>query len=117
MSFIHKGLSIIFPDESKNTIKKLAPIVDKVFSYEEELKTISGEDLKGRSLALKEKVMKEISGLTGEELKLKEKKVLEDVLPEAFALVRESARRTLQMMHYRVQVIGGIFCIVVILQK
>jgi preprotein translocase subunit SecA len=52
--------------------------------------------------------MGEIEGLVGEELIKKEKKVLEEVLPEAFALVRESARRTLHMMHYRVQVVGGI---------
>ena len=56
---------------------------------------------------LKSKVMKSLEGLTGDELKKTEKKVLEEALPEAFALVRESARRTLHMMHYRVQVIGG----------
>lgn len=104
MSFITK----LFPDESKKTIKKLTPLVDKVFSYEDELKALDGTTLKARSMALKEKVMGEIVGLTGDELKEKEKKVLEEVLPEAFALVRESSRRTLKMMHYRVQVIGGI---------
>ncbi len=108
MSFIAKGLSAIFPDESKKTIKSLTPIVDKVFTYEDELKALTTDELKSRSLALKEKVMAELVDLTGEALKTKEKKVLEDVLPEAFALVRESARRTLHMMHYRVQVIGGI---------
>jgi preprotein translocase subunit SecA len=104
MSFITK----LFPDESVKTIKKLTPIVDEVFSYEEALKTLSDEELKAKSLALKERVMKTIEGLTGEELKTTEKKILEEVLPEAFALVREASRRTLKMMHYRVQVIGGI---------
>lgn len=104
MSFLTK----LFPDESKKTIKSLTPIVEAVFSYEEELKTLSHEDLKARGLALKARVMGELDGLTGDALKHKEKKVLEEVLPEAFALVRESARRTLHMMHYRVQVIGGI---------
>ena len=104
MSFIAK----FFPDESKKTIKKLTPLVDKVFSYEDELKTLTSEELKARSLELKSKVMGQLEGLTDEELKQKEVKVLEDVLPEAFALVREGSRRTLKMMHYRVQVIGGI---------
>lgn len=108
MSFIAKSLSVIFPDESKKTIKSLSPLVDKVFSYEDELKALSLDDLRSRSLSLKSKVMGELDGLTGEALTVKEKKVLEEVLPEAFALVRESARRTLHMMHYRVQVIGGI---------
>jgi preprotein translocase subunit SecA len=104
MSFIAK----LFPDESKKTIKSLAPLVDKVFSYEDELKDLSDEELKSRSLTLKAHVMEQIAGLTGDELIAKEKKVLEEVLPEAFALVREGSRRTLKMMHYRVQVIGGI---------
>jgi preprotein translocase subunit SecA len=104
MSFITK----LFPDESKKTIKALTPLVDKVFLLEDELKTLDNEALKARSLALKERVMAEIAGLSGDELKQREKKVLEEVLPEAFALTRESARRTLKMMHYRVQVVGGI---------
>jgi len=104
MSFIAK----LFPDESKKIIKSLTPLVDKVFIYEDELKVLSSSELKERSLVLKRKVMDELAGLAGEELKDKEKKILEEVLPEAFALVRESARRTLQMMHYRVQVIGGV---------
>ena len=104
MSFIAK----FFPDESKKIIKSLTPVVEKVFSYEDELKALSHIELKERSLALKSKVMTELVDLTGEELKNKEKKVLEEVLPEAFALVREGARRTLHMMHYRVQVVGGI---------
>jgi preprotein translocase subunit SecA len=108
MSLITKGLGVIFPDESKKTIKSLTPLVDKVFSYEDELKTLSSEDLKLRSLALKSRVIEELKDLKGDELKQKEKKVLEEVLPEAFAFVREASRRTLHMMHYRVQVIGGI---------
>lgn len=104
MSFISK----LFPDESKSTIKKLAPIVDEVFSHEDALKTISDTELKHKGISLKERVQKEIEGLTGDELKNKEKEILEKVLPEAFALVREASRRTLHMMHYRVQVIGGI---------
>jgi preprotein translocase subunit SecA len=104
MSFITK----LFPDESKKTIKKLEPLVDAVFLHEEALKLLSDHDLKHKSLVLKEKVMKALEGLSGDDLKHKEKEVLEDVLPEAFALVREASRRTLKIMHYRVQVIGGI---------
>ena len=107
MSLFSKGIASIFPDESKKLIKSLQPVADKVFSYEEELKGLTDELLKNRGLALKARVMKELVGLKGDELKRVEKKVLDEVLPEAFALVRESARRTLHMMHYRVQVIGG----------
>lgn len=104
MSFISK----LFPDESKKLIKTLQPIADQVFSFEEELKALTDEGLKTRGLHLKTRVMRELEGLTGDELKQKEKQILDEVLPEAFALVREASRRTLKMMHYRVQVIGGI---------
>ncbi len=103
MSFITK----LFPDESKKLIKKLQPTVEKVFSHEDELKNLTDEELKAKSITLKEQVQKDIAGLSGKELKETEKKVLEAVLPLAFALVREASRRTLKMMHYRVQVTGG----------
>jgi preprotein translocase subunit SecA len=101
-------ISSLFPDESKQLIKKLQPIVNQVFSHEDELKGLSDEALKARSLELKERVMKDLEGLSGDDLKQTEKKVLDAVLPLAFALVREASRRTLKMMHYRVQVVGGI---------
>lgn len=101
-------LEKFFPDESKKTIKKLLPLVDKVFLHEEELKALSDEALKERGLALKKEVMDKLAGKEGDELKHEEKRVLHEALPLAFALVRESSRRTLHMMHYRVQVIGGI---------
>ncbi len=100
--------SSLFPDGSKKLVTTLQPIADQVFSFEEELKSLSDEALKERSLLLKAKLTKGVEGLRGEELKQTEKKVLDEALPEAFALVREASRRTLHMMHYRVQVIGGI---------
>ena len=108
MSLAIPFIENMFGDESKKAVKKLTPIVDKVFSYEESLKTLSDEELRERSLTLKEKVTTSLEGLEGAPLRDKEKKILEEVLPEAFALVREASRRTLHMMHYRVQVIGGI---------
>ncbi len=101
-------ISKFFPDESKKTIKSLSPIVDAVFAHEEALKSLTDIELKHKGISLKERVQKEIEGLSGVELKRKEKEILDEVLPLAFALVREASRRTLHMMHYRVQVIGGI---------
>lgn len=74
MSLFSKGLSAIFPSESKTLIKKLQPLADKVFLHEEELKALTDEELKARSLALKAQVQKDIEGLTGEALKETEKK-------------------------------------------
>ncbi len=101
-------LSKIFPSEGDKLIKKLQPVADKVISFEDELKNISDDELRARSLALKEKVALAVADKTGDDRIVAEKKVLDEILTEAFALVREASRRTLKMMHYKVQVIGGI---------
>jgi preprotein translocase subunit SecA len=85
MSFSNSILAKLFPDESKKTITSLKPIVDKVFSFEDELKALSDADLKARSLTLKSEIMEKLAGLTGDELKHAEKKVLDEALPLAFA--------------------------------
>ncbi len=100
-------ISKLFPSDNDRLVKSLYPIADQVFAYEDELKTLTDEELLRKSLDLKTQVMKDIEGLQAEELKKKEKEVLDAVLPFAFALVREASRRTLKMMHYKVQVIGG----------
>ncbi len=75
-------------------IKKLSKTVEKVGSYETELEKLSDEDLKAKTSEFKERIAKGQS--------------LDSLLPEAFALVREASRRTKNMRHYDVQIIGGI---------
>lgn len=101
-------LSKIFPKEEARIVAKYSKEADKVFFFEDELKELTNEGLKERSALLKQRVGDAIAGKSGEELKSAEEKILDEVLPEAFALVREAARRTLRMMHYKVQVVGGI---------
>jgi len=101
MSILNK----FFKSESEKLFKKLSPLADEVFSFEDSLKEISDQELKNKSLELRNKIQSEIGESDDKEL---EKKVLDKNLPLAFALVREAARRSLNMMHYKVQVIGGI---------
>ncbi len=91
-------LSKIFPSEDSIAIKKLEPIVKKVFALEDELKSLTDAELKNKSLELKDKIRESVNP----------EKELEANIHIAFALGREAARRTLGMMHYRVQVIGGL---------
>ena len=91
MSFIAKGIQAIFPDESKKTIKSLTPLVDKVFSYEEELKILSGIELKERGLTLKARVISELEELTGDELEQKEKKLKSRLIGSIFTRLGEGA--------------------------
>lgn len=117
MAFLQK----IFKTEDQKLIKKLTPIVNEVLALEEELKSLSDNELKEKSLDLKSKIEDEIKieedllkakSLDEVEYKKQFKKIIQDILDInlvlAFALTREAARRTLNMMHYPVQIIGGI---------
>lgn len=117
MAFLQK----IFKSQDEKLIKKLSPIVDEILSWEEELKNLSDQVLKQRSIDLKNKIQDEIKietellkakNLDNLEYKKQDKKIIQEILDNnlvlAFAFVREAARRTLNMMHYKVQLIGGI---------
>lgn len=90
MSLINK----VFGTHSERELKRIYPIVDKIESYRDEMVALSDEELKAKTPYFKEQ--------------LKEGKTLDDILPEAYAVVREAARRVLGMEHFRVQLIGGI---------
>ena len=84
----------MFGTRSEREIKKIAPLVDKILALEEEYKALSEEDLKAKTARFKERLAK------GE--------TLDDLLPEAFAAIREAADRVLGMRPYPVQLMGGI---------
>ena len=88
------ALTKIFGTHSDRELKRITPLVDKVESYRDEMKALSDEELRGKTKEYKERLEK------GE--------TLDDLLPEAYATVREEASRVLGMEHYRVQIIGGI---------
>ncbi len=87
-------LSNIFGNANDRYIKSLQPTIDRINSLEENLKKLSDEELKTKTADFKKR--------------LAEGQTLEDILPEAFAAVREASRRTLGQRHYDVQLIGGI---------
>ena len=84
----------VFGTRSEREIKKIQPIVNKVLSYEDEYSKLSDADLQHKTVEFKERLNK------GE--------TLDDILPEAFATVREASWRVLKMKHYPVQIQGGI---------
>ena len=84
----------LFGTRSEREIKKIQPTVDKILSMEEEYKNLTEEQLKGKTQQFKDRLA------AGE--------TLDDILPEAFATVREAADRVLGMRPYPVQLIGGI---------
>ena len=84
----------IFGTHSERELKRIYPLVDKVESYRDSMQKLSDEELRNKTKEYKERLEK------GE--------TLDDLLPEAFATVREAAKRVLGMEHYHVQIIGGI---------
>ncbi|MBS4930912.1 MAG: preprotein translocase subunit SecA [Clostridiales bacterium] len=87
-------LEKIFGSHSEKEIKRIMPLVEKIEALDETMQALSDEELKGKTEEFKKRLA---DGAT-----------LDDILPEAFAVVREAAVRTVGMKHYRVQLIGGI---------
>ena len=90
MSVIEK----IFGTHSSRELKRIEPLVDKIEALRPAMQALSDEELRGKTEEYKKR--------------LTEGETLDDLLPEAYATVRESAKRVLNMEHYRVQLIGGI---------
>ena len=87
-------VSAIFGDRHSKTIKKIQPFVASINALEPAISALSDEDLKAKTIFFKEA--------------LKNGKTLDEILPEAFAVVREASKRTLGQRHFDVQLIGGI---------
>ena len=84
----------MFGTHSERELKRITSIVDKIESLRSDMQALSDEELRGKTKEYKNR--------------LQEGATLDDLLPEAFATVREAAKRVLGMEHYRVQLIGGI---------
>lgn len=84
----------IFKSYSEKEVKRIMPIVEKINGLEEETSKLTDEQLKNKTNEFKKE--------------LEEGKTLDDILPEAFAVVREASKRVLGMRHFDVQLIGGI---------
>ncbi|MDC7278941.1 preprotein translocase subunit SecA [Butyrivibrio fibrisolvens] len=84
----------VFGTHSERELKRIKPIVDKIESYKDAMGALTDEELRGKTAEFKERLA------NGE--------TLDDLLPEAYATVREAGKRALGMEHFRVQLIGGI---------
>ena len=87
-------ISKLFGTRSERELKKIQPVVDQILALEEEYKALTQEQLQGKTAQFK--------------ARLAEGETLDDLLPEAFAAIREAAWRVLGMRPYPVQLIGGI---------
>ena len=108
MSF-DKFLTKVFGSSNQRFLKSIQPLVEKINSLESSVKALSDDQLRARTAAFKERVQRAVADVTDkEDRKRREREVLDEILPEAFAVVREASVRTTGMRHFDVQMIGGI---------
>ncbi|HEV8426873.1 MAG TPA: preprotein translocase subunit SecA [Pyrinomonadaceae bacterium] len=108
MSF-DKFLTKVFGSSNQRFLKTIQPMVEEINSLESSVKALSDEQLRARTAEFKELVQRAVGDVTDkEERKRRERAILDEILPEAFAVVREASVRSTGMRHFDVQLIGGI---------
>ena len=91
----------LFGDPNARKLKKLQPIVKEIALLEEDIEKLTDDQMRAKTVEFKEILAKATS-------KEERDNILDDILPEAFALVREAGKRVLGMRHYDVQMLGGV---------
>lgn len=108
-SFADKWVKKIFGSSSDVFLKKSKSLVEHINSLEAEIEKLSDEELKAQTVKFKERHAQALEGIEDKEQRRKaQQEVLNEMLPEAFATVREASKRVTGMRHFDVQIIGGL---------
>jgi preprotein translocase subunit SecA len=106
---IDKFLTKVFGSSNQRYLKTIRPFIERINELEPSVKILSDEDLRARTANFKEIVARAVADARDiEDRKRREREILDELLPEAFATVREASRRTTGMRHFDVQMIGGL---------
>ncbi|MBK9152672.1 MAG: preprotein translocase subunit SecA [Chloracidobacterium sp.] len=107
--FADKLVKKIFGSSSDIFLKKVKPVVQQINDLEPQIQAMSDDELRAQTVKFKERIAAALDGVTDKaERRAKEQEVLHEILPEAFATVREGSKRATGMRHFDVQLIGGI---------
>ncbi len=107
--FADKLVKKIFGSSSDIFLKKIKPIVQQINDLEPKVSAMSDDELRGQTVKFKEQIANALEGITDKtERRTREQEILHELLPEAFATVREGSKRATGMRHFDVQLIGGI---------
>ncbi|MHB1023074.1 MAG: preprotein translocase subunit SecA [Acidobacteriaceae bacterium] len=105
---INNVLAKVFGTSNDRAVKRLLPAVAQINALEPEMQALSDEQLRAKTDEFRARIQEKIAGIKDEEERITaEKEALDELLPEAFAVVREAGRRILKMRHFDVQLIGG----------
>jgi preprotein translocase subunit SecA len=110
MNAIEKALTKVFGSANERLLKKLWPVVARINALEPEVSRLSDEELRAKTEEFKTRLARRLEGseeLSPEARKQLEREALDEVMPEAFACVREASVRSTGMRHFDVQLIGG----------
>jgi len=108
MSF-DKVLTKVFGSSNERFLKSVRSTIVEINQFEPEIQALTDEDLRARTVKFKEQIAEAVKDASGkDDRKRLEQEALEEILPEAFAVVREASKRTTGMRHFDVQMIGGI---------
>lgn len=110
MNAIDKVITKVFGSANERLLKKLWPVVIEINRLEPEIKKLSDEQLRAKTEEFRTRLAERLEGssdLSADQLKQLEQEALNEILPEAFACVREASIRTTGMRHFDVQMIGG----------
>ena len=103
-----KLLTKIFGTNNERVIKRLLPNVALINSFEAQMLPLTDEQLRAKTVEFRARIAARLEGVTdADEIKTAEKAALDEILPEAFAVVREAGKRAVKMRHFDVQMIGG----------
>ena len=106
---VDKLLTKVFGSSNQRFLKSVDSLVAEINAFEPAVKKLSDEQLRNRTAEFKQQVQTAVAGARDtEDRKRLEREVLDEILPEAFAIVREASVRTTGMRHFDVQLIGGI---------
>ena len=104
---ISRALKAIFGSRNDRLLKQYSANVRKINALEPAIQALSDQELSGKTAEFRERIKSKLEGVPAESLRAAEAAILEEILPEAFAVVREAGRRVLNMRHFDVQLLGG----------
>ena len=109
MSSVDKILTKVFGSSNERFLKSIRPAIARINEFEPAVQKLSDDELRAKTIAFKEKIADAVKDARDkDDRKYREQEALNEILPEAFAVVREASKRTTGMRHFDVQMIGGL---------
>src|SRR5574341_985633 len=109
MASFDKILTKVFGSSNERFLKSIRAVIEEINAFEPEIEKLSDDQLRERTVQFKARIQDAVRDARDkDDRKYREREILKEILPEAFAIVREASKRTTGMRHFDVQLIGGL---------